>query len=295
MDMMQIYQHAFEKTDALVYLLGQDGLPLACNYNLLKFLGFEKIEQNSIYSMMQQQGLWTSQQIQTIKQKDLEILASGKKKLDEQTLIRDNGAILFFEISRIPLLDASGSPLGLMVTLRDITNQKQLDEQLKDMKMQLRFANKFIGNTDEADAEVTAQVKAIKVLLVEDNLLTQKAEKSVLMSCRCLADAVATPEQVCEIFKPGKYNLILMDIGLEKGNGYQITAALRKSEEGSGFRVPIIALTASDLTMVGLDCEDAEMDGIMHKPLTAEKANQLIQRYIRHANINVKGLNVFKH
>jgi len=290
---MQNYMHAFEKTDALAYLLDKNGTLLACNHYLLRLLGLEHMEENSIYRMMQHNGLWTSQQIQTFQQYDREVLTTGKRKLDEQTIVRDNDANLSFEVSRVPLLDAAGFPMGLMVSLRDITKKKQLTEQFKDFKNQLRYANQYVDNT--LDTENSAQANVIKILLVEDNLLTQKAQQSVFMSCRCLADAVATPEQVCEIFKPGKYNLVLMDIGLEKGNGYQVTAILRKMEAGSGFRVPIIALTGSDPAVVGLDCEDAEMDGIMHKPLTAEQASQLIQRYIRHADVDVKGLNIFKH
>lgn len=39
-----------------------------------------------------------------------------------------------------------------------------------------------------------------------------------------------------------------------------------------------------------MDCDDAEMDGILCKPLTPEQAKQLIQRYVDHANVMVKGL-----
>lgn len=295
LDVMSIYMSAFTKTDNLSYLLDQEGQLQACNQNLLRFLGFDGIGEHTIYSMLHQRGLWISAQIEKMQQNDLDALISGKKMIEEQTIINEQGCVLGFEVSRMPLSDLSGNALGLMVSLRDISGQKRLAEQLKNLKNQLRYTNKILGHTHTADDEPSLQTHPIKVLLIEDNLLTQKIEKNILMSCRCITDVVATSGQAHEIFKPGKYDLVLMDIGLEEGNGYQITAALRKKEEGSCFRVPIIALTGYAPAEIEYDCDDAEMDGIMSKPLTADQTKQLIQRYIRHLDIEVTGLKEIKH
>jgi CheY-like chemotaxis protein len=292
LDTLQIYQSAFAKMDALTYLLDKNASLITCNQNLLRFMGCKQNGEPSIYKLLQQNGLWTSQQILNFQQSDLDAIITGQRQSQDFTLISGNGTLLFFEITRIPLLDSSGTIMGLMVVLRDTTKEKQLDEQQKDMKTKLRHANKILGHTT---TEKTTNNKPVKVLLIEDNPLTQKIETHILTSCRCQTDAVATPEEVDEIFKPGKYDLVLMDIGLEKGNGYQVTAVLRKMEFGSPFRVPIIALTVSSPTEVGCDCDDAEMDGILQKPLTPEQAKQLIQRYIHHADVSVKGLKIFRH
>lgn len=294
-DALQIYMSAFTKMDNFAYLLDREGGLKACNQNLLRFLGFDEIGEHSIYSMLHQQGLWISSQIEKMQQHDINTLISGKKMVEELTIINNKGIILGFEVSRIPLMDGSGIALGLMVSLRDITSEKRLAEQLKDLKNQLRHNNKMLGNADAVNNESLHKANPVKVLLIEDNLLTQKIEKNILFTCRCVTDAVATPRQANEIFKPGKYDLVLMDIGLEEGNGYQITAALRKKEEGSCYRVPIIALTGYALEEIEYDCDDAEMDGIISKPLTAIQTKQLIQRYIRHADIEVTGLREIKH
>lgn len=291
----QIYASAFSKMEDLIYLLDKDGFLIDCNHNLLRFLGFDHIEDNStdaIYEMMHKQGLWTSEQIENFKQYDIDALMSGKSKIDQQAIINNNGSVIYVEFSRIPLSDKSGNSLGLIVTLRDLTKQKQLNEQIKNLKAQLRYNNKLSNNSFLS--EDTSEIKTLKILLIEDNLIAQKAEKTILMTCKCLTDVVATPRQADEIFKPGKYDLVLMDLTLEEGDGYHLTAALRKREQGSNFRVPIIALTGHDPSVVGYNCEDAEMDGIIRKPLTVEQAKQLIQRYIRHANVDVKGLKQFK-
>ncbi|WP_058450854.1 MULTISPECIES: response regulator [Legionella] len=292
---LQIYASAFSKMSELLYLLDKDGFLIDCSHNLLRFLGFDRIENNSIgaiYEMMRKEGLWTSQQIQNFQQHDIDVMLDGKSSTEEQAIINNSGSILYFEISRTPLADKSGNALGLLVVLRDLTKQKQLNTQLRSAKSQLRYSHKL--NVSSSHAAINKQINALKILLIEDNVIAQKAEKTVLMSCRCMTDVVATPRQADEIFKPGKYDLVLMDLTLEEGDGYQLTATLRKREQGSNYRVPIIALTGHDPTVVGFNCEDAEMDGILRKPLTVEQANQLIQRYIRHVDVNVKGLREFK-
>lgn len=291
---LQIFKSAFERMDALMYILDQDGKLIDCNQHFLQLFGIEYIKDQSIYQLMQEQGTWTSHQIQNFQQSDVHARLSGKRKVEEQTLLQGSGVVFNFEISRTPLLDDAKNPVGLLVIMRDITQQKQLDEQLKALKGQLRFANnKMMGQT-EGDASTAS--KTAKVLLIEDNPITQRIEKTILTNCRCVTDAVATPDEVDEIFQPGKYDLVLMDIGLEKGNGYQVTGVLRKRESGSVYRVPIIALTGYNPSEVGFECDDAEMDGILQKPLTPEQARQLVQRYIHHhTDVTVKGLKVFKH
>lgn len=291
----QIYTRAFTKMDNMVYLIDKDGFLIDCNANLLRFLGYRYIEDNSIgsiYEMMRQQGLWTSEQIHSFQQQDIAAIISGENEVEQQAIINTQGTILYFEISRIPLADKSGNALGLAVTIRDISKLKQLTDQVKNLKSQVNYNHKTV--TNNLSSETTGQINKLKILLIEDNLIAQKAEKTILMNCKCLTDVVATASQACEIFKPAKYDLILMDLTLEEGDGYNLTATLRKQEQGTHCRVPIIALTGHDPMDVGFNCEDAEMDGILRKPLTIQQANQLIQRYIRHIDIKVTGLMEFK-
>ncbi|WP_043874600.1 response regulator [Legionella massiliensis] len=291
----QIYAKAFAKMDNMLYLIDKDGFLIDCNANLLRFLGCSPADLHSvasIYELMHTQGLWTTEQIQNFQQHDVQAIMSGKSEMEQHAIINNNGAILYFEIVRTPLSDGAGNSLGLAVTFRDITKLKQLSEQVRNLKSQVRYSHR--SATNRFVVENPAQVDKLKILLIEDNVIAQKAEKTILMSCKCLTDVVATPSQADELFKPGKYDLVLMDLTLEEGDGYNLTANLRKREQGSSYRVPIIALTGHDPMVVGFNCEDAEMDGILRKPLTLEQANQLIQRYVRHVDVHVKGLREFK-
>ncbi len=255
-----VYANAFSKTNNLVYLLDKDGFLMDCNDNLLKFLGFNSNpthSQDSIYDLMRKQGLWTLEQLKQFKQKDIGVLISGNKTIDQQALISSNGSIHYFEFSRTPFTDSSGLVLGLLVTIRDLTKQKKLEDQLKNLKTQAKYNNLSEGMTTDNPRPFDK----IRILLVEDNVLSQKAEKKILMACNCVVDVVATSKHADELYNPGKYQMVLMDLTLEEGDGYHLTIALRKKEQASSFRAPIIALTGHDPTEVKFNCEDSKWTG----------------------------------
>ena len=294
---MDIYKLAFEKMDAPSYLLDANGQLSDCNRLLLDFLGVAAQNENSIYNMFHRHGLWTRQQIQNFQQDDMGAIVSGIKSKKEQSVIHESGDVLYFEFVRIPLFDESGNAFGLMVTIYNVTKQKLMGTKLKEKEERLNYVNKLIDHSDKSVAKDINVTRVMKVLIVEDNLITQKVEKKLLLSLHCLTDVVETVAQVSEIFKPGKYDLALVDLGLGSGNGngYQATCILREMEHGSSFRVPIIALTGAELNSVEYECDDSEMDGIISKPLTYEQAKQLIRRYVLHANVTVPGLKAFRH
>lgn len=293
---MQAYRIAFDKFDVPAYLLDQEGQLLACNGQLLRFFGFEAQGVNSIYEMLHQQGLFTRQQIKNFYQEDTHTLVSGKKNTTVETVINQTGDILSFEIVRSPLFDDAGNGFGLMVSIRNITKQKVMESKFKELEARLKYVTQYIGDTEKTISDSVNCAPLTRVLVIEDNLLTQKTEKKLLMAAHCLTDAVATVEEMKEIFKIGKYDLVLVDLGLGSGNGngYQATRIIRDMEKETPFNVPIIALTGADINAVEFECDDSEMNGILSKPLTAEQAEQLVQRYVFHNNVIVTGLRVFK-
>lgn len=276
------------------YLLDQEGRLVACNRQLLRFFGVETQDAHSIYNMFQQRGFWTFQQIQQIQQQDTAALISGNKNTTIHQVIHANGDILYFEFVRTPLFDDSGNGFGLVVGIRDVTQQKQMEAKLKSLEERLNYCNKLLNIPEKSVVNHVHSAKITKVLIVEDNLITQKEEDKLLKFCHCYTDVVGTLTQVKQIFKPGKYDLALVDLGLGNGNGYQVTGLLCEMEKGGQFRVPIIALTGADLSTVAFECDDSEMDGMLSKPLTREQARQLIQRYVHHEDVHVTGLKEFK-
>lgn len=124
--------------------------------------------------------------------------------------------------------------------------------------------------------------KAIKVLLVEDNRISQYLEKFILSRLNCEVDIAKNGAQTLEYFEPGKYKLVLMDIGLPDTNGDKLAYQLREKEKekDSTYQVPIIGLTAHLLESLVASCKTAGMQEVLSKPLSSSQASELINRYV---------------
>lgn len=118
-----------------------------------------------------------------------------------------------------------------------------------------------------------------KILLVEDNNVVQKIQCSLLNPIGCHIDAIDSGEKALELFEPGKYDLIFMDIGLPGIQGDIATKFIRKMESGTGTRTPIIALTAHSTEESSKLYLSSGIDDIITKPLSYDQAIRVFDRY----------------
>ena len=122
--------------------------------------------------------------------------------------------------------------------------------------------------------------KKPRVLFIEDHPMAQKVGEMLLEPLSQSLEMANCAQQVLELFEPNKYDLIFMDLGLPDGDGISLTKKIRTIEEGSSFRVPIIALTAHASEEIILNCIKAGMQDVFHKPLSQEKIETVIKRYV---------------
>jgi signal transduction histidine kinase/CheY-like chemotaxis protein len=119
-----------------------------------------------------------------------------------------------------------------------------------------------------------------RVLLIEDNPIAQNIMELFFTSLQCEIDTADSGARALKLFTPGKYQFVLMDLGLPDLTGNEITARFREAEKDTQKRVPIIALTAHVDTKITQNCLDAGMDQVMSKPLSREQAIQLLDYYV---------------
>ena len=299
LEMESIYAHAFRLMQGYMYLLDKDCILVDCNTNFLTLLGLSSLpEKNigSLYKQMVEQGLWSENQMSLIKAADINAILSQQPQHERLELpsVDKKGRVTIYQFSRIPLIDDSGTVYGLLVILNDITEFKQITEQLEKIKKQLQVQNsqpspRFTTNESKTKAAPP------RILIVEDNPIAQKAAQSILMNNDCLVEIAGTEDQFYQIFEPGKYDLVFMDIGLEGTSGYIMAKQLRLKEKDTGHHVPIIALTGFAADVVQFDCDYYQMEGVITKPLTTEQVKQIIQRYIFKINMEVTGLTSTRH
>jgi two-component system sensor histidine kinase/response regulator len=77
-----------------------------------------------------------------------------------------------------------------------------------------------------------------------------------------------------------RFDLILMDIEMPEIDGFEATATIRKKEEATGFRIPIIAMTAHALKGDRERCLAAGMDDYVSKPIQPHVLLEAIERLL---------------
>jgi len=107
-----------------------------------------------------------------------------------------------------------------------------------------------------------------RVLVAEDNIGNQKLILGMLKRIGLFADTANNGLEAIELYKNGKYDLVLMDCQMPELDGFETTQEIRSIEKEFGTeRTPIIALTALSLKGTKERCFEAGMDDYLSKPL----------------------------
>jgi CheY-like chemotaxis protein len=182
---------------------------------------------------------------------------------------------LHFSITRVPLLNAKKQVTGLVVILKDIASLITPQYALSEPAATYRY---------------DSFTKPLRVLVVEDNVIAQQVEQALLEGLNCQVDVAKSGDAATQLFQPGKYDIVFMDIGLEDTTGYVVSKSLRDIEKNTGLKVPIIALTSYEADIVKYDCDDYFMDGVITKPMSCEQAMQIIKHFVYHEDVAIDGL-----
>lgn len=123
--------------------------------------------------------------------------------------------------------------------------------------------------------------RGISALVVEDNLINQRLIKLLLREYGISVSAVSNGDEAVEMCREHKYDIIFMDIDMPIKDGILATQEIKAEEGPMMERMPIIALTA--MAMEG-DREyilEKGLDDYLSKPLTREKLEYVLQKYLR--------------
>lgn len=281
-----IHQHYMDIINALpdiVYWVDVDCNLTGCNNNFVTLLGMQVLRdfKGTPYQQMKKFAHWPDARIETFKLDDMKVIFSGeiRSNVEEQPIIDEHGKTLYFKSNRVPMYDENKNIIGLIVILTDISLVKQLEMRAapllkEEKKSEDLFKDGHLPN----------------ILMIEDNLVAQNVEKALLNGLNCHVDIADSGDQALKLFGPGKYDLVLMDIGLEDTSGYVVAKQLRNMEKDTQHHVPIIALTGYEADVIKYDCDEYFMEGAITKPLTSQQAEQIIKHFIYHQDVPVQGL-----
>lgn len=280
---LQQYTAIINALPDIVYWVDVDCNLIGCNKNFVTLLGLEELRdfKGTPYQQMKNYTHWSDKRIETFKLDDMKVIFSGEASynVEEQPVLDELGSALYLKSNRVPMYDENKNVVGMTVVLTDISVSK---------KLQIRTAP--IVQDNRVAEQVFKEGHLPTVLMIEDNVIAQNVEKALLTGLNCHVDIAGTGDMALKLFNPGKYDLVLMDIGLEDTSGYVVAKQLRNMEKETQHHVPIIALTGYEADIVKYDCKQYFMEGVITKPLTSEQAEQIIKHYVYNMDVAVSGL-----
>ena len=125
-------------------------------------------------------------------------------------------------------------------------------------------------STKETVQKEQAAFNGRSILLVEDNELNQEIAMEILKEAGFevdVADDGAVAVEKMKAAKPGRYDLILMDIQMPILNGYDATRQIRGLERKEIAGIPIIAMSANAFEEDKQAALEAGMNGHIAKPI----------------------------
>jgi CheY-like chemotaxis protein len=195
---------------------------------------------------------------------------SGMLLIDEKSPEGSHAARLI-ALSRGRYVQDTGkdySRLHIYLTIKNVITEKGIKEPPTRIE-------KLVGRE-----RTHKELKDIKILLVEDNIINQKITLLTLQPLVHSIDSVTNGKEALDMFGTNNYDLILMDIQMPVMNGLTATEKIRALESATNSHVPIIAITANAMIGDKEKCLSAGADDYISKPFQpanlVEKIRQII-------------------
>lgn len=124
------------------------------------------------------------------------------------------------------------------------------------------------------------ELKDLKILLVEDNLINQKITLLTLNPLVSSIDTACNGKEALDKFGTANYDLVLMDIQMPVMSGLVAAEKIRELESTTNSHVPIIAITANAMIGDKEKCLSVGIDDYISKPFQPAALIEKIKKII---------------
>ncbi len=192
---------------------------------------------------------------------------------------------------RDPMTNVLGSTELLLESELDTSqrlaaeNVHRSGRELLDVVDRLLDAHQINKSTPPSSGEfraaprVAAVLSGRRILLAEDNAFNRALIEHVLEPMGCQVDKASSGTEAVRAFRPGRYDLVLMDCQMPEMDGLQATRQIRSLEDEQS-RVPIIAVTAGTVSGARRACLDAGMDDFLAKPFSLGRLRKKVLEWL---------------
>lgn len=207
---------------------------------------------------------------------------SGPKKGEIQFEIADTGIGIpadklesifdsFKQISSEKTAKRGGTGLGLSISkkLVSLMNGNLTATSEVGVGSSFKFTIPMEDSKSQAESKVSSfeiQKMDMKALLVEDNAANQAIATSFLDRWGIKVDVANNGKEALDKIVNQSYDVVLMDIRMPIMTGYEASRQIRKMEGDYFSKVPIIALTASNLLNSEEKVDECGINAFVSKP-----------------------------
>lgn len=202
-------------------------------------------------------------------------------QIDNKRTRRHGGTGLGLAICR-QLVELMGGTIGVDSTPGKGSDFKfDIVAETSDMSLDLLAAQTALNASVLAPSQngkaAPGSASALRILLVEDNLINQKVAVRLLQRLGYRPDVVGNGIEGLKAVESTGYDIVIMDVQMPEMDGLEATRAIRE-------RIPverqprIIGMTANAFESAKQECFTAGMDDYVSKPFTLEDLAAALQR-----------------
>ena len=204
--------------------------------------------------------------------------------------IADNlDGLLDFDLpGRLSAGDAAVKPRVVMLGPQSVDKRKHPDvawltKPVRRVDMYACLSSVEIGlpvSSEGLSSKQDFSGNGVRVLLVEDNEISQEVAKEILSASGFLVDVVDEGAKAVNAVQHGNYDALLMDIQMPIMDGFEATQKIR-ALGGDNLNLPIIAMTASALSGDKEKSLAAGMNDHIAKPINPDEVVEILSRWIK--------------
>ena len=119
----------------------------------------------------------------------------------------------------------------------------------------------------------------MNILIADDIFSNQLLIKSILENAGYDCKVVSNGKKLIIELEKEDYDIVLTDIEMPVMNGFETVRYIREKIKGPKSKIPVIALTAHNMSEFNDKINNAGFSDIISKPYSIEKFKSVIEKY----------------
>lgn len=140
--------------------------------------------------------------------------------------------------------------------------------------LKMRRSEDVIASPTPQEAAVTTP--PMRIVVVDDNAVNRKVIQEFLLKDHHHVHLCESAEEALEALPKDKFDLVLCDINLQGMSGIEFTKTVRKLDDRAVAATPVVALTGSVSAEEIESYYEANMNGVLEKPLDPAKLRNVL-------------------